>query len=1014
MVVAFLGVLKAGGAYVPLDPGYPRERLDFLLKDTAAPLVLTVEPLLAALPAERPFTLCLDREAPAHAGLAGENGADERDAAEETAGPESLAYLMYTSGSTGTPKGVSILHRGIVRLVRNTGYADFGPQEVFLQLAPSAFDASTLEIWGPLLNGGRLVIAPPGTVSPDELGDLLATHAVTTLWLTAGLFHQMVEGHLARLAPVRQLLAGGDVLSVPHVRRVLAELPATRLINGYGPTENTTFTCCHPLGSGDSVGSSISLGRPIAHTSVYLLDPGFAPVPVGVPGELCIGGVGLARGYFNRPELTAEKLVPDPLAVVGQAGARLYRTGDLARFLPDGRIEFLGRIDHQVKVRGFRVELGEIELALARHPGVRETVVLACGDSASERRLVAYIVSATEPAPAVSALRDDLAARLPGYMVPAVFVFLEALPLTANGKVDRRALPDPSGERPDLAAEFQAPGSAWEERLAAIWAEVLRLDRVGVEDNFFALGGDSILSIQIVARAQQAGIGITPKQLFQHPTVAELAAVATRVQRSAAEPGPVTGPVPLTPVQRWFFAQERLDGHHFNQALLLAVSRDLPPPRVARALDHLLSHHDALRARFPPDGAGWRQIFRAPGEPLPQAVLDLRGLPPAARRGEVEEASARLQASLDPARGPLLRAASFDLGEGEPWRLLLVLHHLVVDGVSWRILLADLETACRQLAAGEEIVLLPKTTSLKHWAERLVEHAGSAALAAEIPFWRQTLLAGTDRLPVDLPHGRNTVASASTVSVHLDAEETRALLRDVPPVYRTEINDVLLAALARAFAGWTGRTALTLDLEGHGREEILGGIDLSRTVGWFTAIFPLRLDLGAAADPGAELLATKERLRSVPNRGIGYGLLRYVAPEESARSLLDLAEPEVGFNYLGQLDPSLPGSSPWAPAAESAGPMASPRGMRAHLLEVNASIASGQLRIHLSYSRELHHPETIERLAQGYVAALRRLIAHCQSPTAGGVTEADFPLSHLAADELESALLEVDFEERAF
>ncbi len=400
---------------------------------------------------------------------------------------DNLAYIMYTSGSTGTPKGVCVPHRGVVRLVKGTSFASLTSREVFLQLAPVTFDASTFEIWGCLLNGARLVVFPAHTPSLEELGQALARYQVTTLWLTAGLFHEMVEGNLEALRPVKQLLTGGDVVSVPHARKALHELPECRLINCYGPTEGTTFTTCHPVTASRPAAASVSIGRPIANTSVYILDRHLNPVPIGVGGELCIGGDGLARHYLNQSQLTSESFIRDPFSE--KPGARLYRTGDLARYLPDGNIEFSGRLDHQVKIRGFRIELGEIEAVLSQHSAVQETVVLAREDVHGDRRLVAYVVPREEQPPTVSILRGFLKSKLPEHMVPSIFIFLDALPLTSHGKVDRQALPGDTGIRPDLEKAFVAPRNPAERTLAGIWARVLGLEQVGVHDNFFELGG---------------------------------------------------------------------------------------------------------------------------------------------------------------------------------------------------------------------------------------------------------------------------------------------------------------------------------------------------------------------------------------------------------------------------------------------------------------------------------------------------------------------------------------------
>ncbi len=527
MVIGLLGILKAGGAYVPLDSTFPKERLAFMIEEAQLPIILTQERLLKALPATQTEVVCLDTVWEAFIQESTENLISDVEV-------DNLAYVSYTSGSAGRPKGVCIPHRGVLRLVKGTDFVHLGPEEVLLQFAPLAFDASTFEIWGALLNGARLVLFPASLPSMEELGRALEQSQVTTLWLTAGLFHHMVDTQLERLRTIRQLLAGGDVLSVPHVQKALQELKDCILINGYGPTENTTFSCTYPMTESSQISTSVPIGRPIANTEIYILDAHLQPVPVGVPGELYLGGAGLARGYLNQPALTAEAFIPHPFS--DQPGARLYKTGDLARYLPDGNIEFLGRRDYQVKIRGFRIELGEIETVLGQYPAVREVIVLAQEGISGEKRLIAYIVFNGEHPPAVKDLRGFLQQHLPAYMIPAVFVFLQALPLTPNGKVDRRALPVPDQRRPGLEEAFAAPRNFIEEVLAGIWAHVLHLDSVGIYDNFFALGGHSLLATQIMSRVHHTfQVDLPLRALFETPTVAGLAQRITQNLRKKAE-----------------------------------------------------------------------------------------------------------------------------------------------------------------------------------------------------------------------------------------------------------------------------------------------------------------------------------------------------------------------------------------------------------------------------------------------------------------------------------------------
>ncbi|HEU0053791.1 MAG TPA: amino acid adenylation domain-containing protein, partial [Longimicrobium sp.] len=513
------------------------------------------------------------------------------------AGPSGLAYVMYTSGSTGTPKGVAVEHRGVVRLVRGANYVELGPGEVILQAAPVTFDASTFEIWGALLNGGRLVLLPGAAASLEELGRAIVSHRVSTLWLTASLFGAMVEERLEDLRGVRQLLAGGDVLPVEAVRRVKERIPGCRLVNGYGPTENTTFTCCHTV-PGEWDGGPVPIGRPVSGTRVYVLDEGGRPVPAGVPGELHAGGAGVGRGYLGRPALTAERFVPDPF---GEPGARLYRTGDRVRWRADGVLEYLSRLDRQVKVRGFRVEPGEVEAALRRHAAVRECVVAAREDAPGDRRLVAYVVGEIDG----EALRAHLARLLPDYMLPAAFVVLDAFPLLPSGKVDVRALPAPAYAAPE--AEYVAPRTPREEVLAGIWAEVLRAERVGARDDFFALGGHSLLATRVVSRVREAfGVEIPLRAVFETPTVAGLAEAVEGLRRAHLPPLPpivpvARGPVlPPSPAQErmWFLDRLRPGSALYNLPAALRLEGDLDTAALERSLGEIVRRHEPLRTTF--------------------------------------------------------------------------------------------------------------------------------------------------------------------------------------------------------------------------------------------------------------------------------------------------------------------------------------------------------------------------------------------------------------------------------
>jgi amino acid adenylation domain-containing protein/non-ribosomal peptide synthase protein (TIGR01720 family) len=1013
MVIGLLGILKAGGAWLPLDPDYPADRLAFMLNDAGVRLVLTTAAVAERLPpvmpglvrgthvfaAGAPGTDVDGRGKPGHDGEGGATSADhaaagiamlrldadwpdiarqpERAPANVT-NPDHLAYVIYTSGSTGKPKGVMNAHRGIVNRIQwmQDAYQLTASDRV-LQKTPFSFDVSVWEFFWPLAFGARLVIARPGGhQDPRYLSELIERQGVTITHFVPSMLQAFLEtADLRRCGSLRDTMCSGEALPAETQNRFLAGL-RSRLHNLYGPTEAAVDVSAWECRIGPQ-SSQVPIGRPISNIALYVLDRHLEPVPIGVVGELYIGGVGLARGYLGRPGLTAERFVPNPFA----QGERLYRTGDLARLRADGEIEFLGRIDHQVKIRGFRIELGEIEATLLAHADVEQAAVIAREDSSRERRLVGYVVGHGDAVLEAADLRRHLQQSLPDHMVPAAFVQLDHLPLSPNGKLDRKALPAPEIQ----AQSTVAPRNETEQALATIFAEVLRLERVGVHDNFFELGGDSIQSIQVVSRASRAGLTLSPRQIFEHQTVAGLAAVAGSAVVERAEQGLVAGEVPLTPIQHWFFAQNLAAPHHFNQAVLLQCP-PLQPELLQEALQHLVGHHDALRLRFRHGPAGWQQAH-AKADEVALVQLDLSGFDPAQRPKALSEAAERLQASLDLAKGPLLRAALIDLG-ADGQRLLLIIHHLVVDGVSWRILLEDLAAAYGRCAAAEAVELPPKTTSFKRWAQLLAAQAGSAE---ELAFWQAVPWSLAPKLPRD-HDGDNSAGSVRMLRTRLDAAETRALLQEVPAAYRTRINDVLLTALAKTFAGWTGEQQLLIDLEGHGRDALTGALDVSRTVGWFTSLFPVLLDLGPAADLGTALRAVKEQLRAIPRNGIGYGLLRYLCQTE-----LPQPQPEVSFNYLGQLDLD---SAGFRFAGESFGALQGAGNRRAHLIDISAHVADGCLELQWFYSAAVHAEATLAAMAESYLTQLRDLIAHCRA-SAGGLTPSDVPLAPLAPAELD-------------
>ena len=955
MLVALVAVLKSGGAYLPLEPSYPRERLALMLEDAKAKVVLTQSHLTGLLPEIGATIVCLDQCREVIEQLSEENPGRLAD-------DDNVAYVIYTSGTTGQPKGVMVRHGGLRNLVAAQLETFHIPSEDrILQFASLGFDASIFEITLALCSGATLYVSEREALLGPPLVQLLRDRAITTATLPPSVLAVLPSEQLAAL---RTIIVAGEACPAALVAQWASG--GRRFFNAYGPTEATVWATVAQCFAGSR---QPPIGRPIPGAQIYLLDQSMQPAPVGVPGELFIGGEGIVRGYLGRPDLTAAKFIPHPFA--DQPGARLYRTGDLARYLPDGQLEFLGRLDRQVKIRGFRIELGEVESVLRQHPAVQDMFLTVREDTPGRRWLVAYVVPKPETVCQVTELRSFLADRLPDHMAPSAFVLLEELPLNTHGKVDQRQLPAPEPFHTKGGGEYMAPRTEVEKVLSRIWAEVLNVERVSIEDNFFALGGDSILSLQLITQAHRAGLHFTPRQLFQYQTIAELATVASLRQPVSAEQGLVTGAVSLTPIQHWFFEQPLLDRHHFNLAIMLEAQQTLDAKALATAMAHLLDHHDALRLRFEYVEERWQQFDSAREEECVLTSFDVSRLAEEAQVKAIETTASELQRSLDLSKGPLVRMALFELGAGKANRLLWIIHHLIVDWVSWRILLEDLATAYGQLMNGEEVKLPPKTTSFKEWAHKLALYAETEELASEAGYWLAHARLTSKALPVDHHAGDNTVASARTVSVSLSTDETRALLQDVSAAHGAQVNEVLLAALARSCLRWTAEGRLLVDVDGHGSEDVVEGVDLSRTVGWFSALFPVLLECEPSGDMETILRSVKVKLRDIPNRGIGYGLLRYMSCHGEISQTLEAA-PRAGicFTYLGQFDQALNSASLFALAGESPGPFRSERGLRSHLLDVVGSVVGGRLVVNWIYSENLHRRATVELLAHDFIENL--------------------------------------------
>ena len=997
-IVAIFAVLKSGATYVPVDPSVPAARMQFVLDDAAPVAVLTVAGLVDRLDGRD--LLVVD--------VGGVGGVGDLAVGAVPCaglpGPDDIAYIIYTSGTTGTPKGVAIPHGNVTRLLETLDADLELAGQVWSQCHSLAFDFSVWEIFGALLYGGRLVVVPDSVVrSPEDLHAVLVAEEVTALSQTPSAFYALQAADAARSEFRDQLkldavVFGGEALEPQRLRVWRDNHPGSpRLINMYGITETTVHASFREIAAGDVDSTASPIGVPLAHLGFFVLDSWLRPVPVGVAGELYVAGAGVAAGYVGRAGLSATRFVACPF---GGPGARMYRTGDVVSWGADGQLRYVGRADEQVKIRGYRIELGEVQAALGGLDGVAQAVVIVREDRPGDKRLVGYVVGAVEPA----AARAVLAERLPAYMVPAAVVVVEALPLTVNGKLDTRALPAPEYQDVD---SYRAPADAVEEILAAIYAQVLGLERVGVDESFFELGGDSILSMQVVARARAAGVLCRPRDIFVEQTVARLAGVVGVLDGDAELFDEGVGPVVLTPIVSWLQSLDSVGGptDQFNQTVAVQAPVGAAEADVVVVLQALLDRHAMLRLRVDDDGGGrWSLTVPEAGSVDARSCLQTVDV-------LSDEAVVEARSRLNPAAGVMLSA----LWVAPTGRLVVIVHHLAVDGVSWRVLLEDLNLAWVQHRRGQQVVLPEPGTSFARWASLLAEYAYRPEVVEQAQVWRQVAA-----VPAALPAVRpevDTLASAGGLSVDLDAETTRMLLGEVPAAFHAGINDVLLIAFGLAVAEFlgTGGAPVGIDVEGHGRQEELGSdVDLSRTVGWFTAKYPLALNVGGldwaqviagGAGLGVVIKDAKEQLRSLPD-GLTYGVLRYLNSDVDLQG----SDPPIGFNYLGRLGAPAEASDElwqmcWDGLSHVNPNVKLPMSL-AHTLELNAGTidtdTGPRLRAGWTWAPSALNHAQVSRLNGLWFDALAGICTHVRGG-GGGLTPSDLAvgLSQQQIDELQ-------------
>ncbi|WP_233277424.1 non-ribosomal peptide synthetase [Paenibacillus durus] len=988
VIPAMLGVMKTGGAYLPVDPQYPEERIRFILEDAQAKIIITNSKLAAKL---KPLTSQIGVEAPSIISvdecLGHPNGSAEN--LNIRVKPDDLAYVIYTSGSTGKPKGALIEHAGLVALIPYL-VEKFGvvADTRVMQFASISFDASVYEWIGTLTVGGTLVVLSEEELPPyADISDVLEEKNIHIAMLPPSVLRAMNKRDLPGL---RTIVSGGEACT-PDIVKYWGK---DRLfMNAYGPTEVTVLCSAAPC----RPGRKITIGRPVYNKRLFVLNPFGNPVPVGVPGELWVGGVGLARGYLNREELTKERFIHKEI-VMGdeyylQIG-RLYKTGDMVKWTTGGELEFIGRCDDQIKIRGYRIELGEIEHRLREYPGISQCLVRAWQDG-NYQKLSAYYISGKKLKEAD--LTQYLTSVLPAYMIPSYFCRLDAFPLNTNGKVDRSALPHPNEALiPSSEEAAEAGEHEMERRLLRIWRHLLKRESISVNDHFYAVGGDSILAIQTISMARDQGIIVTPRQVGEHPTVKDLATVAAWVdgEKQTDRAVDLAGEFGLTPIQHWFFKQRFEEPNYFNQSQMILLNH-CDPAKLEVALNRLVRLHPELAAEIITRDHTYVQRYRMDTVArLASYTIQQTDCPDLEISGICE----KWHSQLNYESGTMIRAGVIEGHPDGKARLFITVHHLVMDGVSWRVLLQELY----HLYHGAELPPVP--SPYKKWQAAMMDYAKKEDILDHLNYWTEVQTRSSAfLLPVDHCADNRSSAESSEFVATMSPSETQRLLQQCAHTYHTQINDLLLTAWSLTLSTWSGQETVAFRLEGHGREHCVSDMNLTRTIGWFTSMFPVCIRVSANRSLGETIKSVKEQLRRIPHRGISYGALRYCHPDQAIRTALTASEPQALFNYLGQFDHAETGEeNEWLSfTSDAAQDRSSPRNHGTSLLELNSSIVHGQLHLFMKYSRRHYEEATIARLTESFVSRLLSIIEHCRRKEHEEFTPSDFPWVSLEQNSLD-------------
>ncbi len=985
-IVAMLAVLKSGAAYAPLDSRLPSVRIISMLVElkrsndanSLQTLIISDRALPPGLDTQI-ASIRIDEEQQLLATF------PKTEPEGETTGDDP-AYVIFTSGSTGEPKGVLVSHSNLLNSTLARPHFYKSELGAFLMMSSLATDSSVAGVYWSLFSGAKLVLSAD-RVEQDvaKLAQLISAHRVSHLLAVPSLYGVLLEHFdTAEFETLDTVIVAGEACSGQLVENHHQLLPGVRIYNEYGPTEGTVWATCTELRPKETV----TIGRPVANNSVYVLDSCKSLVPEGVPGELYIGGAGVAIGYLNDQQKTAEKFVASPFSTV--PGARLYRTGDRAVWCSNGELEFIGRVDNQIKVRGFRVEPEEIEAVISSQMGVDAAAVFLDNNG----RLTACVEAKKLD---VDVLRNALKSDLPNYMLPQQFVEVDTLPRTPTGKIDRHALrkSEWQSEVPQHGAEFVAPRNSEERRLAEAWSKVLGMDEVSVFDDFFEVGGDSLLSIRILAQLGSVGLRVRPEDFFAHPTIAGQASVAISLANHDAVPEAEDGEVALSPVQHWFVDRVRAHREQWNLCRVYRLGLNCELQDIQRISAALVHHHDALRLRFESVSNGLRQMLGDADAEAMASEVNLSTCTGDELQHRIDEVATRINRSITLEKAPLLRLVLVRAPDGLVDRLVLCAHHLIVDALSLGFLEEDLRTGLNATNRDKPINFPPRTTSVADWNRRLATSAADLLSSADLDFWGQAIGGAVSSVPRDMAGGINDEASATAIISDLDEDVTNKLLHEVPNAYRVKVAEVLLAALAITLNQWAGAKTVTVDIEGHGREPVLDGLDNSRTIGWFTSVYPVNLTCPKSDNPDDVLVNTKEALRGLPLKGMSYGIARELLDGTATEQFRRVESASVCFNFLGQTAKYTDNETLLVLEGEHCGECRNPNSKRAYLIEINAVVVGARLKVEWRYSRHLHRPETISRLAADYANAIEQLVGHCLAGDNDGASPSDFPLADL-------------------